>query len=110
MGFKNMIEWKDSILASTEKKAMPLMAYPGLNILGKTVSDLVTNGEVQYGCIKALADKYPSLAGSTLVMALYVEAEAFGSKVHYGQNEIPTVSGRLIDSFSALDKLKIPEV
>jgi len=51
---RNMIEWVESIIASEEKKAMPLMTYPGLNILGKTVLELVTSGEVQYKSLKAL--------------------------------------------------------
>ena len=43
---RNMIEWTKSIIASDEKKAMPIMTYPGLNILGKTVLEMVTSGEV----------------------------------------------------------------
>jgi uroporphyrinogen decarboxylase len=43
-------------------------------------------------------------------MALYVEAEAFGCEINFSQTEIPTVSKRLIDSFSSLPSLKIPEI
>jgi uroporphyrinogen decarboxylase len=107
---KNMIEWKNSIIDSEEIKAMPIMTYPGLNILGKTVLEMVTNGEVQYRSIKALTDRYTIVASATLVMALYVEAEAFGSEINYCQNEIPTVSKRLINSFSSLSSMKIPEI
>ena len=107
---KNMIEWKNSIIASEEIKAMPIMTYSGLNILGKTVLELVTDGEVQYRSLKALSDRHPTVASATLVMALYVEAEAFGSEINYGKNEIPTVSKRLIDSFDSLASLKIPEI
>ena len=106
---KNMIEWKNSIIDSEEIKAMPIMTYPGLNILGETVLEMVTNGEVQYRSIKALTDRYTTVASAT-VMALYVEAEAFGSEIKYSQNEIPTVSKRLIDSFDSLASLKIPEI
>jgi uroporphyrinogen decarboxylase len=107
---KNMIEWKNSIIASEEIKAMPIMTYPGLNILGKTVLEMVINGEVQYQSLKALSDRYPTVASATLVMALYVEAEAFGSEINYNQNEIPAVSKRLINSFSSLASMKIPEI
>jgi uroporphyrinogen decarboxylase len=106
---KNMIEWKNSIIASEEIKAMPIMTYPGLNILGETVLESVTNGEVQYRSIKALKDRYPTVASAT-VMALYVEAEAFGSEINYSQTEIPTVSKRLIYSFDSVASLKIPEI
>jgi uroporphyrinogen decarboxylase len=107
---KNMIEWKNSIIASEEIKVMPIMTYPGLNILGKTILEMVTNGEVQYKSLKALSDRYPTVASATLVMALYVEAEAFGCEINYSQNEIPTVSRRLIKSFSSLASIKIPEI
>jgi uroporphyrinogen decarboxylase len=107
---KNMKEWKNSIIASEEIKAIPIMTYPGLNILGKTVLEMVTDGKVQYQSIKALSDRYPTVASATLVMALYVEAEAFGSEIKYSQNEIPTVAKRLIDSFGTLVNLKMPEI
>src|ERR1035437_1392978 len=107
---KNMIEWKNSIIALEEIKAMPMMTYPGLNILGETVLELVTDGEVQYRSLKALSDRYPTIASATLVMALYVEAEAFGSEINYSQTEIPTVSKRLINSFDLFASLKIPEI
>jgi uroporphyrinogen decarboxylase len=107
---KNMKEWINSIIASEEIKAMPIMTYPGLNILGETVLEMVTDGEVQYRSVKALSDRYPKIAAATLAMALYVEAEAFGSEIDYGQNEIPAVSKRLIGSFDKLTSLKIPEI
>jgi len=43
---KNMIEWKNAINASKERKAMPIMTYPALDIVGKTVLEMVTHGEV----------------------------------------------------------------
>jgi uroporphyrinogen decarboxylase len=106
----NMIEWKNSIIASEEVMSMPIMTYPGLNILGNTVLEMVTDGEVQYRSIKALSDRYPSVASSTLMMALYVEAEAFGSEISFSENEIPSVSKRLIDSFNSIASIRIPEI
>jgi uroporphyrinogen decarboxylase len=105
---QTITEWKKEILHSTEKKAMPIMTYPGLSLVGSSVYEMVTRGEVQYNCIRALAERYPSIACATLIMDLSVEAELFGSKVCYSENEIPTVTSRLIDSFEKIDKLKIP--
>jgi uroporphyrinogen decarboxylase len=106
----NMTEWRNSILANPEKIAVPVMTYPGLQLTGKSVLDMVTKGEVQYECVKALSDKYPSLGAITLIMDLSVEAEAFGSTITYSENEIPTVSKRLIDSFEQVENLKIPAI
>jgi uroporphyrinogen decarboxylase len=107
---RNMVDWKDSILASDERKAMPIMTCPGLYILGKTILDMVSNGAVQYESLKVLSDRYPSVLSATLMMALYVEAEAFGSEISYSQNEIPTVTKRFIDSLSSVASLKTPNV
>jgi uroporphyrinogen decarboxylase len=43
-------------------------------------------------------------------MAQYIESEAFGSEINYSQNEIPTISKKLKDSFDSLASLKIQEI
>jgi hypothetical protein len=48
-------------LNSEERRAMPIMTYPGLDIEGKNVLDLVRDGDVQYKCIKTLSDRYPEV-------------------------------------------------
>jgi len=107
---RNMIDWKDAVLRSKERKAMPIMTYPGLEIVGKSIMEMVTRGEVQYHCIKALSDKYPTIASATLIMELSAEAEAFGSEITYNKNEIPTVIKPLIRSFDHISDLRIPDV
>ena len=106
----NMTEWKNSILTNPEKIAVPVMTYPGLQLTVKSILDMVTKGEVQYNCVKALSEKYPALGATTLIMDLSVEAEAFGSLINFSENEIPTVSKRLIDSFEQVVNLKIPVI
>lgn len=105
-----MTDWKNSILTSPDKIAVPVMTYPGLQLTRKSVFDMVTKGDVQYNCVKALAEKYPTLGATTLIMDLSVEAEAFGSMITFNENEIPTVSKRLIDSFEQVADLKIPAI
>jgi uroporphyrinogen decarboxylase len=107
---KNMKQWVKSIIDSSDRKAMPIMTYPGLQLTGDNIMNMVTRGEVQYECIMALTSRYPTIASATLIMDLSVEAEAFGSKINYHQNDIPTVSGRLINNFDELNKLRIPEI
>jgi uroporphyrinogen decarboxylase len=107
---RNMQDWKNSIIASPARKAMPIMTYPGLAMTGNTVREMVTNGKIQFNCIKALAERYPTIASATMIMDLSVEVELFGSKIKYSDNEIPTVSERRIDNFDKLDALVIPPV
>jgi len=104
-----MTDWKTSIFNSKQRKAILIMTYPGLHLIGKTVFDMVTQGEVQYQCIKALADKYPQNACSTLIMDLSVESEVFGSTINFSADEIPTVSKRLVESFEEVENIKVPE-
>ena len=89
---------------------MPIMTYPGLAMTGKSILEMVTQGVVQYQCIKALTDKYNTIASATLIMDLSVEAELFGSKIKFSENEIPTVTERLINGFDELHLLQIPEL
>ena len=63
-----------------ETIAIPIMTHPGIEFIGKTVHDAVTNGQVHYEAIKALCDKYPA-AAATVIMDLTVEAEAFGAEI-----------------------------
>jgi uroporphyrinogen decarboxylase len=104
----NMKEWKNSILNSKERVAIPVLTFPVLEITGNTVKEMVTDGDTQYKCVKLISERYPTLAASTLVMDLSLEAEAMGCKIVFSEKEIPTVRNRLIDDFSKVSILKIP--
>ncbi len=109
MGKINMKDWINNRLESEKRELMPVMTYPGLNYTGKKIIDLVTNGEEHYKCIKALAENYPTI-GSVIVMDLSVEAEAFGSKVSFQDNDVPTIIDRLLPQLTDVDTLNVPEV
>jgi uroporphyrinogen decarboxylase len=106
---RNMKKWVHSIIASQEIQVMPVMTYPGLNKTGETILDMVTKGESQYRCIKELSKMYPGIAAMT-VMDLSLEAEAFGSPVAFSENEVPTVTDRILSDRGDIEKLKIPEI
>jgi uroporphyrinogen decarboxylase len=105
----NMKKWMYHIIHSTEIKALPVMTYPGLNMTGRTINEVISKGEYQYECMKALSEKYPSIASVT-VMDLSVEAEAFGSPVKYAENEVPSVSARIVEDEAAIKALRVPKV
>ena len=85
----DMRKWMYEIEESGERLAMPIMTYPGLELVNKTVPDMIKNGEDQFLCMQALANKYPSIAATT-TMDLSVEAEAFGSSIRFSPTEVPT--------------------
>ena len=101
MGKLNMKEWICQTIQRKETIAIPIMTHPGIEFIGKTVHDAVTNGQVHYEAIKALCDQYPT-AAATVIMDLTVEAEAFGAEIIFPKNEVPSVSGRLLADEAAL--------
>lgn len=103
-----MKEWAASVIRQKERIAIPIMTHSGIEMIGKRVLDAVTDGEVHYQAIKALADKYPSAAATTVIMDLTVEAEAFGAKIHFDENEVPTVTERLVSDKTSIEQLVIP--
>jgi len=102
-------KWIYDIINSEIKKPMPVLSFPGVQLINVTVNDLVKSGELQARCMKAIADKYDTLASVTL-MDLSVEAEAFGSPVIFSDEEVPTVTHRIIEDIDDADKLKIPAI
>lgn len=106
---KNMKKWMFDIINSSERHAMPIMTYPGLSIINKTIMDVISDANSQYECIEALSKEYPSIAAVT-IMDLSVESEAFGSPVKYSDNEVPSVSARIVEDLDAVQALKVPRV
>lgn len=105
----NMTQWMKDLISSNKVTAIPIMTHPGIELIGKTVRDAVTDGQVHFEAIKALYEKYPS-AASCVIMDLTVEAEAFGAEVVFPENEVPSVTGRLLADEAAIKALQVPDV
>ena len=88
---------------------MPIMTHPGIELIGKSVLEAVSDGNVQFEAIKALDQKYPS-AACTAIMDLTVEAEAFGAMVKFQEKEVPSVMGCLLSDGEAVEKLQVPDL
>lgn len=104
-----MNAWIKKIYDSEKRVAVPVMTHPGIEALGYKVIDAVTNGEIHYKAIKYLSDKYNSFACST-IMDLTVEAEAFGCKIDFPENEVPNVIGRLVSDEASVNALQVPDL
>jgi uroporphyrinogen decarboxylase len=104
-----MIQWIQSILDSPYRQAMPLMTYPGLSLIGKSVQDVVMHAEPHSQCVQALAATYPSI-GVVHLMDLSLEAEAFGSPIAFSKEEVPSVAGRLVSDADSIQQLAVPAV
>lgn len=96
-------------LNHNHRLAIPIMTHPGIEIIGKTVNDAVTDGQTHADAIVALAEATPSDA-ATVIMDLTVEAEAFGAKLHFADNDVPSVAERLLHNMSEVESLPIPDL
>ena len=105
----NMYEWLESIKNSSQKKAMPLNFFPAIQIMGINVQALIEDSNLQAEGMKIIADRTNS-AAAVGMMDLSVEAECFGSKIRFSDNEVPTVIGGIISTYEQAKELVIPKV
>lgn len=105
----NKQEWIRQIRSEVPRRALPVLSFPGLEFTGASVHEAVTDGEKQAAGMKAIAERFPTAAAVTF-MDLSVEAETFGSKIRFIDNEVPTVIGRVIETEADLDTLRRPVV
>lgn len=97
------------VLQSKQRMALPFMTHPGIEEIGKRVVDAVTDGEIHFQAIKTVADKYET-AASTVIMDLTVEAEAFGARIAFPENELPNILGHLLADPSDIESLPVPDM
>ena len=105
----NMKLWLQDIMAAPRKKAMPILSFPSIRLLGCSVRELTSSSDLQAQGMKMIADRCDTLAAVSM-MDLSVEAEAFGAQIHFSDNEVPTVTGALITTPAEADALEIPGV
>lgn len=105
----NMKQWAKDYIEAPVKKAMPVLSFPGIQIIGHTVDEMVRDGHLQALCMEAVAKRFDTGAVFSL-MDLSVEAEAFGSPIHYSEDEVPTVTAALVHDEDEAEALKVPEV
>ena len=79
---KNMKSWMQDLYTADKKKALPILSFPCVSLLGVTVRDLIADSDLQAKGMKLIADRTDALA-SVSFMDLSVEAECFGATVHF---------------------------
>lgn len=103
----NMTEWVKAVISSRKVAALPIMTHPGIEMTGRRVIDAVSDGEVHFNAVRALAERYDT-AAATVIMDLTVEAEAFGADIAFELDEVPAVRGRLLSSADDIARLQVP--
>jgi len=95
------------VLGAARRLAMPIAVYPGLSLTGAKVGDMVTRPQIQFEAQRALHERYRTPVVLS-AMDLSAEAEAFGCTIHFSENEIPSVTGRLVADLEQAKKISVP--
>lgn len=91
------------------KKAMPILSFPAVQLLGVSVKELISDSCRQAQGMRLVAQRTDAAAAVSL-MDLSVEAECFGSEIRVSDREVPTVVGRIVEDEEGARALKVPEV
>ena len=104
----NETNWLARLAA--ERKPLPLLSFPGIHFLGDVnVRQMVCDSGLQARCMKAVADRVDAAAAVSF-MDLSVEAEAFGARVLFFDDDVPAVCGSLVTDEEEAQALPVPAV
>jgi len=106
---RNMYEWLSGLKTAANKKAMPVLSFPAVQLMGITVKELIADSKKQAEGMKLVAERTDALASVSL-MDLSVEAECFGSNIVVSEDEVPTVKGSVVSDMDDVEALAIPEI
>lgn len=106
---RNMKQWVEEQIASTEFRALPILSFPAVSLMGITVRELISGSSLQAQAMETVALE-TNAAASVSLMDLSVEAECFGAPVHVSDDEVPTISGSIVSSLEDVEKLAVPAV
>ncbi|MFV0363280.1 MAG: uroporphyrinogen decarboxylase family protein [Suipraeoptans sp.] len=105
----NMHEWLNEIKQEKVKKPMPVLTFPCIQLMNVTVEELISDSDLHGKGMKLISDRVDSLAAVSF-MDLSLEAEAFGSKIKVGPDEVPTVVDVLVNNLEEAKALEVPSL
>ncbi len=105
----NMKQWVIDTINAPVKKALPVLTFPAIQKMGISVKEFISDSDLQAKGMKIIADCTDS-AASLSMMDLSLEAECFGSTIHFSDDEVPTVVGAIIEEEEEAEALEIPKI
>lgn len=103
----DMKAWLHEQLTADKRRALPILSFPSIQLLGITVRELISDSELQARGMCEVAKRCPA-AASVSMMDLSVEAECFGSQIRFSDDEVPTVIGSVVETPEDAEALKVP--
>lgn len=105
----NMTQFFRSIVSDNKKYALPILSFPAMQKLDVTVNELLTSADLQAQAMEQVAHSTNTIAAVSL-MDLSLEAEAFGARVVFGENEVPAITGQLVSDEEEAKSLLVPDL
>ena len=102
-------EYLWSLAGAKEKRALPILSFPATQRMGVHVRELVESASLQAEAMATVARETPTAACVSL-MDLSVEAQAFGATACFSDNEVPTITGKCVETQEDAEALRVPEV
>ena len=106
---RNMTAWFSQMISAKTKKALPILSFPGTQLIGASVAKIISDSDLQSQCIQRVANRCDT-AASVSLMDLSVEAEAFGAGIRVPDDEVPTVIRPAVTDAASVQALAIPKV
>lgn len=106
---RDMKKWLKEWQAAPVKKAFPILSFPAVQLMGISVKDLIGDAGLQARGMKLVAQQTDS-AASVSLMDLSVEAECFGAKIRFSEDEVPTVVQSVVSTEEEAEALIVPPV
>lgn len=105
----DMKEWLNSLRDAKIKKAMPILSFPSVQLMGISVKELISDSDKQAEGMRLIADRVDAAAAVSL-MDLSVEAECFGARIVVSEDEVPAVKGSIVSQEEEVEALSIPSI
>lgn len=103
----NMQAWLKEQMAADRRRAMPILSFPSIQLMGITVKYLIADSDVQARGMYEIARRCPTAAAVSM-MDLSVEAECFGAQIRVSDDEVPTVVGSVVETPEDAEALQVP--
>lgn len=96
-------------LLKHKNKTIPILSFPSTQLLGITVRELISSADMQAEGMQAIAEKC-NVGAALNMMDLSVEAEAFGAKIRFYDDDVPAVEKGIIDDIADAQRIIVPEI
>lgn len=106
----NMQEWAQEIIDAKDVRNLPVLYFPCVESIGLTVTESVNSADNIVKTMKAVLEQYPDTIAAVTGMDLTVDTEAFGGKVMYSEEQVPSIIEHVVETVEDIDKLQVPDI